>query len=228
MSAMILINTTTVVVAGASSKRFPGETVTDTALQTSIAQAGGQLVTPSAGITAAAAIATKLRSQGADESQLVSVMLAAYTAYVATLTAAETAAAISYSDGVSPAFGSTNVQGALDVVKADLSTIDSTLTTLEGDITTLNSEVAAVLPVQTGGGTLTNGASGNIPATITASSRITITRTVVNTSSALGELAVTNKTTGTPGHFVVDALTVTSPGTPLATDQSSFDWVVTG
>jgi hypothetical protein len=225
MSALILINTTTVMVSGASSKRFPGETVTDPALQSTIAASGGQLVAPSAGLTAAAALATKLRTQGADETQLLSVMLAAYTAYVATLAAAETAAAVAYVDGA-PAFGSTNVQGALDAVKADLTAIDSSVTTIEGDITAIDANIAALPTFQSGGGTLTSGASGNIAATITASSRIVVTRTAVNASTALGELAVTNKSVGAPGHFVVDALTPATPGTPLASDVSSFDWVV--
>jgi hypothetical protein len=84
------------------------------------------------------------------------------------------------------------------------------------------------LGIQTGSGVLTAGASGNVAATITASSKVFVTRTAVNASTTLGELAVTNKTIGAPGHFVVDAETVGTPATPQAGDASSFDWMVVG
>jgi len=83
------------------------------------------------------------------------------------------------------------------------------------------------LGIQSGGGVLTLGASGNVAATITASSRIFIQRTGVNASTALGELDITNKTIGAPGHFVVEALDPAAL-TVQTGDLSSFDWLVVG
>ncbi len=82
--------------------------------------------------------------------------------------------------------------------------------------------------IQSGSSTLVLGVSPNIPATITANTKITLGRTAANASTALGELAITNKTVGAPGYFVVTADTVGTPGTPLAADLSSFDWIAIG
>lgn len=82
--------------------------------------------------------------------------------------------------------------------------------------------------IQSGSSTLVAGVSPAIAAVITASTKITLGRTAANASTALGELAITNKTVGAPGHFVVTADTVGTPGTPLAGDLSSFDWIAVG
>jgi hypothetical protein len=61
---------------------------------------------------------------------------------------------------------------------------------------------------------------------MSATSRIFVTRSAVNASTALGELDVTARTTGAGAVFTVTADTVGTPGTPLAADVSSFDWMV--
>jgi hypothetical protein len=81
---------------------------------------------------------------------------------------------------------------------------------------------------QSGSSTLVAGVSPAIPANITAQTKIVVSRTAANASTALGELAVTTKTPGAPGSFVVKADTQGTPGTPLAADVSSFDWIALG
>lgn len=83
------------------------------------------------------------------------------------------------------------------------------------------------LGIQTGTSTLVNGVSPNVSATIGASTRIQCTRTAVNASTAIADLTVTNKTNGSPGHFVVTALRAASVATETG-DESSFDWIAIG
>lgn len=81
---------------------------------------------------------------------------------------------------------------------------------------------------QSGTGTLVAGDSGVITATITANSRIFVTRKSVAGSTVLGELTANTRVIGAPGSFKVQSLTPASPATPLATDASTFDWLVRG
>jgi hypothetical protein len=81
------------------------------------------------------------------------------------------------------------------------------------------------LAQQRGTGTLSSGVSANISATLAATSHVSVTRTAINGSTALGELTVV-QTAGTPGHFVVTALNPASPGSALTTDHSNFAWTV--
>jgi hypothetical protein len=89
----------------------------------------------------------------------------------------------------------------------------------------------AIAPSQSGTGTLVNGVSAAIPAYLSASARIVVTRKDVAASTALGELVVpsASRTAGAPtsgGQFVVRSVIPATPGVDQAGDQSSFDWMV--
>jgi hypothetical protein len=60
---------------------------------------------------------------------------------------------------------------------------------------------------------------------LASTSRITLGRSAVNASTALGELAAltADRVTGGSGSFIVRALTLGTPGTPLAGDLSSVE-----
>lgn len=85
---------------------------------------------------------------------------------------------------------------------------------------------ASFATIQTGTGTLTNGVSASIPATLTANSIVLCTRTAKNASTAYGTIDVldADKTPGTPGAFVARAFKADT--TAETSDQSSFRWFV--
>lgn len=84
------------------------------------------------------------------------------------------------------------------------------------------------LAIQSGTLTLTSGVSGSISATVTASTRIVVTRTSANSSTTLGVLEVSNKTVGAPGHFVVTSLILGTPASTQTADASICDWIAIG
>jgi hypothetical protein len=81
---------------------------------------------------------------------------------------------------------------------------------------------------QSGVGALTNGVSASIAATITASSRITVTPKDKGASSALGRLDApsADRSVGAPGSFLVRSFK--ADATAETADQSTFDWTVEG
>jgi hypothetical protein len=88
-------------------------------------------------------------------------------------------------------------------------------------------QTTAALGLQSGTGVLTAGVSANISATIASTTRIVVSRTLVNASTTLGEFTVA-KTNGSPGHFVVTSEEPGTPGTTQTGDLSSFDWFAIG
>ena len=82
--------------------------------------------------------------------------------------------------------------------------------------------------IQAGRGVLVNGVSAAIAANISPTSRIFVNRALKNASTAYGFLNVldADRVTGTPGSFIVRAHDATTAA--VATDQSSFDWIVIG
>jgi hypothetical protein len=87
----------------------------------------------------------------------------------------------------------------------------------------------AGLAIQTGSGTCTAGVSNTIAATITAGSKIVVTRKDLALSSAIGVLSAetADRVVGAPGSFIVRSL---RPATMAAEtgDASTFDWYVIG
>ena len=224
MSILVLVNPVTIVQNGSAAPLRPGDIVQNAAAQAAVQAAGGVLVDSTLpSIAAVLPIVRRLNAKGGSELAVAMLMLTAYTTSVQ---AAEIAADITYVDGA-PAFGSTNVQGALDAAKAALATNTTNIGTNTTNIGTLTGEMAALLPVQVGGSALTLGVSPNIAATIGAGSRVVVTRSLANASAALGELTAV-KSAGSPGYFVVSALTPGTPAAVLTTDVSSFDWAVIG
>lgn len=90
---------------------------------------------------------------------------------------------------------------------------------------------AASLPglgIQSGTGVLVNGVSAAIAATITANSRIVVTRKDANGSAAIGILgaATADRVVGAPGSFIVRSLSAAAAA--VAGDESSFDYHIIG
>jgi hypothetical protein len=81
--------------------------------------------------------------------------------------------------------------------------------------------------LQSGTGTLVNGVSAVIAATITAGSRIVVTRNGFAASTALGELMAGTRVVGAPGSFRVTSEKDDMSGVQTG-DQSTFDWIVLG
>lgn len=77
---------------------------------------------------------------------------------------------------------------------------------------------------------LVAGVSATINATVTASSKIYLSRATVGASTALGELVPTNIVAGAngTGSFKVTSATLGTPGTPLAGDLSTVNWMIIG
>ena len=85
MTALVLVNTVTIVQNSQPSKVFAGESISDAGIQASVLAAGGVLAPATdANVADAAALVIKMRSHGANESECNAVMMAAYTssAYV--------------------------------------------------------------------------------------------------------------------------------------------------
>jgi hypothetical protein len=72
--------------------------------------------------------------------------------------------------------------------------------------------------------TLSSGTATVATSAVTANSIIFLTRTGVGASSALGELTIASISANT--NFVINAATVGTPGTPLATDASVVGWMI--
>lgn len=82
--------------------------------------------------------------------------------------------------------------------------------------------------IQVGQAVLAVGTTGALPATVTANSRFFFGRHAVNASTALGELTANTIVVGAPGSFKIVAATLATPGTPLAGDLSTVDWLIIG
>lgn len=85
----------------------------------------------------------------------------------------------------------------------------------------------ASVGLSTGTSTLVNGISPIIPATITATSKIVVTRNSLAGSTAIGELLTGNRVNGAPGSFRVSSEKDDMTGVQVG-DQSVFDWQVIG
>lgn len=94
-----------------------------------------------------------------------------------------------------------------------------------GRLATIEGEVPGA--VSSGTGTLVNGQSAAIPATITATSKIVVTRNSLATSTAVGELVTGSRVVGAPGSFKVTSEKDDMSGVQTG-DQSTFDWYVIG
>jgi hypothetical protein len=81
--------------------------------------------------------------------------------------------------------------------------------------------------IQNGSATLVNGTVAVATANITASSRVQLTHTAANASTALGIPFAESLTPGTPGSFTINARNPTD-ATLQANDQSSVFWTVIG
>lgn len=75
-----------------------------------------------------------------------------------------------------------------------------------------------------GQATLSGGTITVANTSVTANSRIFLTRNAVNASTALGILTVGTITANT--SFVIYAATAGTPGTPLAADVSTVNWLI--
>jgi hypothetical protein len=81
--------------------------------------------------------------------------------------------------------------------------------------------------IQNGTATLVNGTVAVATANITASSRVQLTHTAANASTALGVPFAESLTPGTPGSFTINARKP-ADATVEAGDQSSVFWTVIG
>jgi hypothetical protein len=78
-----------------------------------------------------------------------------------------------------------------------------------------------------GTGTLVAGVASAIAAPgMTATSRIMVTRSGAGSSTAVGELTVTARTTGGTSTFTVTSLQPATPASTQTADVSTFDWLV--
>jgi len=73
---------------------------------------------------------------------------------------------------------------------------------------------------------LAGGTSPNISANLTAASKIFLSLAAINGSTALGVPQAINVTPGQPGTFQVRSNTPGAPGTPLATDLSTYNYLI--
>lgn len=114
-------------------------------------------------------------------------------------------------------------------------TATTTLTATLGNITATNGNVVMStigngLSIKSGSNarigqaTLTLGTVTVANTSVTANSRLFISRQAVNGSTALGELTEGTVSVGT--SFVIYAATVGTPGTPLAADVSTVNWML--
>lgn len=85
----------------------------------------------------------------------------------------------------------------------------------------------AGIGLSSGSGTLVNGVSAAIPANISASSKIIVTRNAFALSTAVGELVTGTRVNGSPGSFKVTSEKDDMSGVQTG-DQSTFDWYVIG
>jgi hypothetical protein len=88
-------------------------------------------------------------------------------------------------------------------------------------------DTPATIGLSSGTGVLINGQSATIAATITASSRIMVTRSGLAASTAIAELMAGSRVIGAPGSFRVSSQKDDASGLQ-AGDQSTFDWYVLG
>jgi hypothetical protein len=75
-TALVLLNPVTLSLYGGQHKLLPGEIVTDSITQALVVEAGGQLVTESSVVLAAAALARKIQAKGQDSTAQTLAMLA--------------------------------------------------------------------------------------------------------------------------------------------------------
>jgi hypothetical protein len=97
---------------------------------------------------------------------------------------------------------------------------------LLGRVATLEASPAESA-LSSGTGTLVNGLSAVIPANITSTSRIVVTRSGFAGSTAVGELMAGTRVVGSPGSFRVTSEKDDMSGVQTG-DQSTFDWYVLG
>ncbi len=88
-------------------------------------------------------------------------------------------------------------------------------------------DTPATIGLSSGTSVLVNGQSAAIVATVTASSRIVVTRSGLAASTALGQLTTGTRVNGAPGSFKVTAQKSDTTGLE-AGDQSTFDWYILG
>jgi hypothetical protein len=88
-------------------------------------------------------------------------------------------------------------------------------------------DTPAGIGLSAGTSVLVNGQSATIAATITASSRIMVTRSGLAASTAIAELMAGSRVIGAPGSFRVSSQKDDASGLQ-AGDQSTFDWYVLG
>lgn len=111
----------------------------------------------------------------------------------------------------------------------------TSLTASAGDITATNGnlvlstigngiQIKSGTNARIGQATLTAGTVTVANTSVTANSRIFLTRNAVNASTALGILTVGTITANT--SFVINAATQGTPGTPLAADVSTVNWYI--
>lgn len=114
------------------------------------------------------------------------------------------------------------LETAFQGVQDDLDTVTTAATALTS---TVAGHTTALAKFQRGTDTLSSGTK-TVAATITANSRIFVTRKTTGGTAGAGGLEVTasTRTPGTPGSFVVNSVGLT--GTLVSTDTSTFDWLV--
>jgi hypothetical protein len=111
MANLILVSSVSLYSANGATKYSAGDTIADSAIQALLTAAGGVLAPANANMTAAAAIAKKLKAQGKNEIELGAFMAAQYASDLANGDSV-------YSDTILPLLNAATAQAAIDALKA--------------------------------------------------------------------------------------------------------------